>query len=176
MRRFAYLIPAALFATLVGYFLVALERDPAVLPSALLERPAPEFALAGLGDRPGFARADLAGGVALVNFFASWCVPCRAEHPMLMRLSNELHVPLYGIDYKDKPEDATRFLNDLGDPYGRIGVDREGRVGIDFGVYGVPETYVIDKGGRIRLRHVGPLTPEALRQEIEPLLRELGRS
>ena len=176
MRRLVYLLPVLAFTALVAYFLLALQRDPSVLPSAMLDKPAPEFALDGLGSTPGLARADAAGQVIMINFFASWCVPCRVEHPVLMRLSNELSVPLYGIDYKDKPEDATRFLGELGNPYKRIGTDRDGRVGIDFGVYGVPETYVIDKAGRIRLRHVGPLTPEAVRDEIMPLLRALQTS
>ncbi len=173
MRRLLYLLPVVAFTGLVAYFFLALQRDPSVLPSAMIDKPAPEFALEGLGTAPGLARADAAGQVVLVNFFASWCVPCRVEHPLLMQLSHQLKVPLYGIDYKDKPEDAARFLGELGDPYKRIGADRDGRVGIDFGVYGVPETYVIDKAGRIRLRHVGPLTPEAVRDEIVPLLRAL---
>jgi cytochrome c biogenesis protein CcmG/thiol:disulfide interchange protein DsbE len=139
----------------------------------MIDQPTPDFALAGLGDKSGLARADLASDVAVINFFASWCVPCRTEHPLLMRLSGDLKVPLYGIDYKDKPEAAARFLEQLGDPYRRIGVDRDGRVGIDFGVYGVPETYVIDKAGRIRLRHVGPLTAEDVAREIAPLVKAL---
>lgn len=176
MRRLVYILPALLFAALLVYFFLALSRDPGVLPSAMIDKPAPDFALAGLANPSGLGRGDLAGRVVLVNFFASWCVPCRAEHPLLMRLADELHVPLYGIDYKDKPEDAARFLRELGDPYGKIGADRDGRVGIDFGVYGVPETYVVDKAGRIRLRHVGPLTPEAVAREIRPLVQELERS
>jgi cytochrome c biogenesis protein CcmG/thiol:disulfide interchange protein DsbE len=173
MRRLVYLLPVVAFTALVAYFLLALRRDPSVLPSAMIDKPAPDFTLGGIGAAPGLARADAAGQVVMINFFASWCVPCRAEHPVLMRLSHDLSIPLYGIDYKDKPEDATRFLGELGDPYKRIGADRDGRVGIDFGVYGVPETYVIDKAGQIRLRHVGPLTPEAVRDEVVPLLRAL---
>ena len=176
MRRLLYLLPVLAFTGLIAYFLLALQRDPSVLPSAMIDKPAPEFSLAGLGGAPGLARVDAAGQVVLVNFFASWCVPCRVEHPLLMRLSHDLKVPLYGIDYKDKPEDAKRFLDELGDPYKRIGADSDGRVGIDFGVYGVPETYVIDKAGQIRLRHVGPLTPEAIRDELIPLLRTLQTS
>jgi cytochrome c biogenesis protein CcmG, thiol:disulfide interchange protein DsbE len=176
MRRLVYILPALLFAALLIYFLLALRRDPGVLPSAMIDKPAPDFALAGVSDASGLGLGDLTGRVVVINFFASWCVPCRAEHPLLMRLADELHVPLYGIDYKDKPEDAARFLRELGDPYGKIGADRDGRVGIDFGVYGVPETYVVDKAGRIRLRHVGPLTPEAVAREIRPLVQELERS
>lgn len=176
MRRLIYLLPAVAFVALAVYFFVSLTRDPSTLPSAMINQPTPAFTLAGLGDKPGLARDEFTGQVVLINFFASWCIPCRTEHPLLMNLSRELSVPLYGIDYKDKPEDAARFLGELGDPYGRIGADREGRVGIDFGVYGVPETYVIDKAGRIRLRHVGPLTPADVARELAPLVKALQRS
>ena len=176
MRRLLYILPAVAFAALAIYFFVSLSRDPSALPSAMLDQEAPAFTLVGLGDRPGLARQEFAGQVVLINFFASWCVPCRAEHPLLMSISRELGVPLYGIDYKDKAEDAARFLSELGDPYGRIGADRDGRIGIDFGVYGVPETYVVDKAGRIRLRHVGPLTPADVAREIAPLVKALQKS
>ena len=112
----------------------------------------------------------------VINFFASWCVPCRVEQPLLMRLAKQEHVPLYGIDYKDKPEDALRLLAQLGDPFRRIGMDRDGQVGLNFGVYGVPETYVLDKTGHIRKRFVGPLTAEAVNKELLPLLKQLSRS
>jgi cytochrome c biogenesis protein CcmG/thiol:disulfide interchange protein DsbE len=179
MRRVLFLLPVALFLVLAGYFALALrpDHDPHELPSAMLDKPAPAFALAGLKDGSGLDRAALGDGqVTIVNFFASWCVPCRAEHPLLMGLGERLNVPLYGIAYKDKPSDAAHYLDQLGDPYKRIGLDEAGRVGIDFGVYGVPETYVIDKTGRIRLRFVGPLTAEALNKELLPLIKELGRS
>jgi cytochrome c biogenesis protein CcmG/thiol:disulfide interchange protein DsbE len=173
VRRLLYLVPAVAFAALAVYFFIVLSHDPSVLPSAMIDQPTPEFALSGLGEKPGLARADLKSEVVMINFFASWCIPCRTEHPLLMRLSADLKAPLYGIDYKDKPEDAGRFLQQLGDPYGRVGADHDGRVGIDFGVYGVPETYIIDKAGRIRLRHVGPLTPEDVAREIAPLVKAL---
>jgi len=176
MRRLIYLLPAVAFVGLVIYFFVSLSRDPSVLPSAMINQPTPAFTLAGLGDKPGLSRDEFAGQVVLINFFASWFLPCRTEHPLLMRLSAELKVPLYGIDYKDKPEDAARFLTELGNPYGGIGADRDGRVGIDFGVYGVPETYVIDKSGRIRLRHVGPLTAADVARELVPLVKSLQGS
>jgi len=178
VRRALYLLPMLLFLALAGYFTLALTsgRDPSVLPSALIDKPAPTFALAGLDGAPGLDRAALAGQVTLVNFFASWCVPCRVEQPLLLRLARDKAVSLYGIAYKDKPEDTEGYLKELGDPYRRIGLDESGEVGIDFGVYGVPETYVIDKSGRIRLRHVGPLTAEDVEQKILPLLQELGRS
>jgi cytochrome c biogenesis protein CcmG/thiol:disulfide interchange protein DsbE len=174
MRRLPYVLPILLFAVLAGYFFLGLKRDPGLLPSALLDQPAPEFALPGLGERPGLARADLAGRVTLVNFFASWCAPCRVEHPLLMRLAGEGTIALYGVDYKDQPEDATRLLAQLGDPYRRIGVDRSGRTAIDFGVYGVPETYVLDKDGRIRFRQVGPISASDYDDRILPLLKQLG--
>lgn len=175
MRRLVYILPALLFAALLVYFFLALSRDPGVLPSAMIDKPAPDFALAGLANPSGLGRGDLAGRVVLVNFFASWCVPCRAEHPLLMRLADELHVPLYGIDYKDKPEDAARFLRELGDPYGKIGADRDGRVGIDFGVYGVPESYLIDRDGNIRYRQVGPFTEDDIQKKLMPLIAELSK-
>lgn len=176
MRRLLFILPVVLFVGLAGYFALGLTRDPATLPSALIDKPAPHFELAGLGDKQGFATADFQGQVTLVNFFASWCVPCRSEHPMLMRLAEKEKVNLLGIAYKDDPAASTRFLTQLGDPYRRIGVDRDGRVAIDFGVYGVPETYVIDKEGRIRFRQVGPISPAAWDRDIAPLLRNLARS
>jgi cytochrome c biogenesis protein CcmG/thiol:disulfide interchange protein DsbE len=176
LRRLLFLLPLALFVVLAGYFGLGLFRDPALLPSALIDRPAPDFALPGLADGSGLAKADLAGGVVLVNFFASWCAPCREEHPLLMRLAAEGRVALYGIDYKDKPEDAARLLAQLGDPYRRIGVDRSGRTFIDFGAYGVPETYVLDKEGRIRFRQVGPISADDYDHKILPLLKQLGAS
>jgi len=176
MRRLVYVVPVLLFAALVVWFGIGLTKDPKKLPSALIDKPAPDFVLPPLGRRQGLAKSDLAGEVTLVNFWASWCVPCRIEHPILMRLAEEGKVRLVGIDYKDKPDEAEKLLSQLGDPYRRIGADRDGRVGIDFGVYGVPETYVVDKAGRIRFRQVGPLTPEDWEQHFRPLLEELGRS
>ena len=120
--------------------------------------------------------STLHGQVVVLNFFASWCVPCRVEHPILMRLAAQEKLPLVGVAYKDKVEDSRRILTQLGDPYRAIAVDAEGRLGIDFGVYGVPETYVIDKSGRIRKRFVGPLAPDVVERELLPLLRELNRS
>jgi cytochrome c biogenesis protein CcmG/thiol:disulfide interchange protein DsbE len=176
MRRLAYLIPIILFAALVIGLTVGLGSDPERLPSALIDRPAPEFVLPPLNDKPGLARADLGGRVMLVNFFASWCAPCRIEHPVLARFAASGRVPVYGIDYKDKPEDALKWLGSLGDPYGRIGVDRDGRIAIDWGVYGVPETYLVDRAGRVRYRYAGPVTAEVLKQEILPRIEALNRS
>ena len=177
MRRVLYLLPVAVFAVVAGYFAVALKPgyDPHAIPSPLIDRPAPGFELAGL-EGAGLSRAALDGQVALVNFFASWCVPCRAEHPLLMRLSEQEHMRVYGIAWKDRPENAARFIAQLGDPYRRIGVDESGRAGIDFGITGVPETFVIDKTGHIRRHYGAPLTPEQVKNDLLPLLRELGRS
>ncbi len=172
-----YFVPLALFAALAGYFGVALfsGRDPRELPSALIDRPMPGFALPGLGEGGGVAAEGLRGGVVVVNFFASWCAPCRVEHPLLLRLARQERVHVVGIAYKDRPEDSRRFLAELGDPYRGVGVDRDGRVGIDFGLYGVPETYVVDRAGHIRKRFVGPLTPALLERELLPLVRALER-
>ena len=178
MKRIVFLLPLALFLILAGYFALSLRpgRDIHELPSAMLEKPAPSFDLPGLGHSTPLALSALKGHPFVVNFFASWCVPCRIEHPLLMRLAQQNRIPLYGIDYKDKPEDGTRLLATYGDPYRLAGMDRDGRTGLDFGVYGVPETYVIDAGGIIRKRFVGPLTAETVDQELLPLLKQLGQS
>ena len=173
-RLLLFGVPLALFL-LVGLFLaVGLTRDPSTLPSALVGKPAPEFALPPLEgrDQHGLSRADLGGQPTLVNVFASWCVPCRIEHPQIARLA-ELGAVVHAINYKDRPEDAKAWLAELGDPFRHIGADRDGRVAIDWGVYGVPETYVVDKDGRIAYRHVGPLQPQDLERTVLPLLERL---
>lgn len=177
MRRLAYLLPLALFAALAGYFALALfsGRDPRELPSALLDKPMPAIDLPSLTDGPRLTTAALLGQVTVLNVFASWCAPCRVEHPLLIRLARQERVRLVGIAYKDRPEDSRRFLAELGDPYQAIGIDRDGRAGIEFGLYGVPETYVIDRAGHIRKRFVGPLTPALVERELLPLLRALAR-
>jgi cytochrome c biogenesis protein CcmG, thiol:disulfide interchange protein DsbE len=175
LRNLLFILPVLLFIALAGYFALALRSgDPHELPSALLNKEAPYFALAGL-DGSGITRDGLKGGPVLINFFASWCVPCRIEHPLLMRLAEHDHLPLYGIDYKDQPADAQKLLAQFGDPYRAIGMDRDGHVGLDFGVYGVPETYVLDSTGHIRKRFVGPLTAQQVNDELLPLLRQLGQ-
>lgn len=150
------------------------DYDPRGVPSALIGRPVPDFALPPLegSGRPGLAAADLRapGRPVLVNFFASWCLPCVVEHPMLMRLSRQ-GVPVHGVSYKDRPADSLAFLRRHGNPYDRLGVDEPGRVAIEWGLYGVPETYLLDREGIIRWRWAGPLTEEVLRQDLEPLLR-----
>jgi cytochrome c biogenesis protein CcmG/thiol:disulfide interchange protein DsbE len=178
MKRVFYLLPLVIFVVLAGYFMVSLRpgHDMHELPSAMIEKPAPGFDLAGLGDGKKLTLDGLKGHAFVINFFASWCVPCRIEHPLLMRLAQQDHLPLYGIAYKDKPADSTRLLATFGDPYRLIGVDRDGRVGLDFGVYGVPETYVIDAAGVIRRRFVGPLTADVVEKDLMPLLKQLGQS
>ena len=176
-RKLAFILPAALFAVLLVVFAIGLTHDPHLLPSALINRPAPDFALPGLYETAaGLTRQDLDGRVTLVNFFASWCAPCREEHPQLMALARRPSVALDGIAYKDKPEESRRFLDRLGNPFGHIGVDRDGTTAIDFGVYGVPETYVVDGTGHIRYRHVGPLTAEDVKEKILPLIEQITAS
>ncbi|MBL6456041.1 DsbE family thiol:disulfide interchange protein [Belnapia sp. T6] len=178
-RRGLLLAPVAV-AGLAGAGFYAMLRglgtgryDPRGVPSALIGKPAPDFTLPPLegADRPGLAAADLkTGRPVLVNFFASWCVPCVIEHPQLMRMARE-GVPIFGIAYKDKPEDSLRFLKQHGTPYARLGTDQPGRVAIDWGLYGVPETYLIDGAGIIRWRMAGPVTEEILADQLTPLLR-----
>ena len=178
-RRLRYLLPVFVFVGLAAALGVQLlTGDPSKVPSALIDKPVPEFALPpvqGFEEAGGFATGDLGQGeIALVNIFASWCGPCRVEHPLLMALAEAGTVPLYGINYKDTPEDAERWLGRLGNPYTLMGADLDGRTGIDWGVYGVPETFVVDGAGRIRHRHVGVLSQFDLDETILPLIEELG--
>lgn len=177
MRRLLYILPLLAFAAVAAWFAIGLTRDPNRIPSALIDQPMPEFKLPPIAELgvPGLATDQIKGHVALVNVFASWCVPCRSEAPILMRLARENGVTLYGIDYKDQEKDGAAFLKEFGNPYKAIGVDGDGRVGIDWGVYGVPETFVIDRQGRIRHKQVGPITPEALKTTILPLVAQLSK-
>jgi cytochrome c biogenesis protein CcmG/thiol:disulfide interchange protein DsbE len=177
MGRLVYLLPLLLFVVLAGYFAATLGsgRDVHELPSAMISKPAPSFDLAALNNPEKFTLASLKGQPAVINFFASWCVPCRVEHPVLMRLKNENHLAIYGIAYKDKPEDSSRLLATYGDPYALVGIDQSGTTGLNFGVYGVPETYVLDGNGIIRKRFVGPLTADSVDHELLPLLKQLSR-
>ena len=173
-RWWVFLVPLIVAAALGAMFAVGLNHDPAVLPSALLNKPAPAFTLPPLpgADRPGLSRADLGGKPMLVNVFASWCVPCRVEQPMLERLAAQ-GVTIMGIDYKDRPQDVKDWLGEMGNPFTRIGSDADGRVAIDWGVYGVPETYVIDRAGTIVYKFVGPLQARDLDRTLLPLLEKL---
>jgi len=174
MKRF--LIPLGIFIVLVGFLAIGLKLDPREVPSPLIGKPAPDFKLALLSDpAKQLSPADLRGKVWLFNVWASWCTSCREEHPVLLELSRQGGVPIYGMDYKDQPGDAQAVLDRHGNPYVETVVDRDGRVGIDYGVYGVPETYLIDKNGIIRLKHTGPVTPDVLDKKILPLVKELQR-
>ena len=179
IRRFGLALPLLVFAVLAGLFWYALHGgDPSRLPSALIGKPVPQFdlppidgLLADSKDVPGFGAAELAQGEpTVVNVFASWCVECQVEHPLLLALGQEPGIRLYGIDYKDDAASARRFLGRYGNPYARVGADASGRTAIDFGVYGVPETYVIGGDGKIAFRHVGPLTEAVIKSKILPLL------
>jgi cytochrome c biogenesis protein CcmG/thiol:disulfide interchange protein DsbE len=168
-------IPLLIFGVLLGFLAVGLSLNPREIPSPLINKPAPAFSLPAL-DAPDqkISAQDLRGKVWVLNVWASWCVACRIEHPLLVEFSKAGMVPIYGLNYKDKRDDAIRWLVNFGNPYTRSLSDIDGLVGIDFGVYGVPETFVIDKQGVIRMKHIGPVTPEVLRDEIIPLVRKLG--
>lgn len=168
-------IPLLIFAVLLGFLAVGLSLKPREIPSPLINKPAPAFSLPSL-DAPEqkIAAQDLRGKVWILNVWASWCVACRIEHPLLVEFSRTGTVPIYGLNYKDQRDDAIRWLGKFGNPYTRSMSDMDGLVGIDFGVYGVPETFVIDKEGVIRMKHIGPVTPEVLRDDILPLVRKLG--
>ena len=169
------LIPLVIFAILMGFLAVGLGLKPREIPSPLINKPAPAFSLPVLDAPQQMVSAnDLKGKVWVLNVWASWCVACRIEHPLLVDFSKTATVPIYGLNYKDKREDAMRWLANFGNPYTRSLSDTEGLVGIDFGVYGVPETFIIDKAGIIRLKQIGPVTPEVLRDDILPLLKKLG--
>ncbi|MBV9828574.1 MAG: DsbE family thiol:disulfide interchange protein [Alphaproteobacteria bacterium] len=175
MRRWLFILPVLVFVVLVVGFYEELYTDTLVLPSPLIDQPAPATVLPPLDDKqPGIGAADLKGHVSLINFFASWCVPCREEHPVLNELAKAKKVPIYGVDYKDKKEAGAAWIASLGNPYTLIGADT-GRVGLDWGVYGVPETFIVDATGRIRYKHVGPLTTDDIQHTILPLVAKLQR-
>ena len=175
MKR--YLLPLLVFVLLAGFLAIGLKRDPREVPSPLINKPAPAFSLPQL-DAPDqqVAAKDLLGQVWLLNVWASWCVACRQEHPLLVDLSRAGQVKLYGLNYKDKRDDALGWLQKFGNPYLKSMSDTEGLVGIDYGVYGVPETFVIDKQGVIRYKQIGPVTPEAIRDTLLPLVAQLEKS
>ncbi len=173
IRRLWPLLPLAGFILVAVLFAFRLNAgDPSRIPSALLNKPVPEFSLPPIeeGAEAGLSSADLSKGVHLVNVWASWCGPCRLEHPILLQLAADKRFDLVGINYKDIPENAQRFLGALGDPFARIGADRDGKIGIDWGVYGVPETFVV-KDGIIVHKFIGPLSEEGLKSDLMPALR-----
>jgi cytochrome c biogenesis protein CcmG/thiol:disulfide interchange protein DsbE len=175
MKVLKFLIPLVIFAALAGFLFKGLYLDPREVPSPLIGKPAPEFALTQL-DKPQqtIRRADMLGKVWLLNVWASWCEACRDEHPYLVEFAKLKALPIYGLDYKDQREPAQQWLAERGNPYDASLFDRTGRVGIDFGVYGVPETFLIDKQGVIRFKQIGALTPEVLNDTVLPLLRKLN--
>ena len=177
MKTLRLLLPLAVFLIIVAFLWVGLYRDPREVPSPLVDKPAPAFTLAQLHE-PGkkLSTDDMKGQVWLLNVWASWCVSCRVEHPLLVELARANVVPVIGLNYKDRNELGKQWLAQNGDPYKLSVVDADGRVGIDWGVYGVPETFVVDKAGVIRYKQIGPVTAEALEQKILPLVRELQKS
>ena len=182
--RLIFLLPGILFLMLAGLFLFQLVqgRNPAEVPSALIDKPVPTFSLAPLEGLtadgkpvPGFSSKDLKGRVTVVNVWASWCGPCRQEHPLLVDLAGDPSVRVVGINQRDNPDNARRFLGALGNPYAAVGVDPNGRASIDWGVYGVPETFIVGPDGRIRHKQIGPLTPETL-AAFKDRLRQIPRA
>ena len=170
-----YLLPLVVFLAMAGFLYVGLGLNPNDVPSPLVNKPAPQFELSQLhATQQRVSGSDMLGKVWLLNVWASWCVACRQEHPLLMQLARTGEVPIVGLNYKDGRSVAIKWLEDFGDPYVVSGFDEDGRVGVDFGVYGVPETYVIDKEGIIRHKHIGPIGLDALQTDILPLVRELN--
>lgn len=171
-----FLVPFALFVALIIFFAIGLNRDPREIPSPLINQPAPAFNLQQLQvpAKP-FSPADMRGQVWLFNVWASWCVSCREEHPVFVELAKRNLVPIVGLNYKDQRADALQWLAQFGNPYVLSVTDFDGRIGIDYGVYGVPETYVIDKQGVIRMKHIGPVTPQILQDKILPKVQELSK-
>ena len=175
--KLKFLIPLVLFVILVVFLAMGLNRDPQEIPSPLINKPAPAFEIPQLSEtNRTFSPASMKGQVWILNVWASWCVACREEHPVLVELARSKVAPVIGLDYKDKREDALAMLAMQGNPYLLSAFDANGRVGIDYGVYGVPETYVIDKTGTIRFKHIGPITMNILNQKIYPLISELQKS
>ena len=174
MRSLKFIVTFVLFLVLAGFFAVGLQRDPREIPSPFIDKPAPAFKLQQLHDgaKP-FAPEDMKGRVWMLNVWASWCVSCRVEHPLLVEMSKRNIVPIVGLNYKDQRDAGIQWLTRFGNPYVLSAYDLDGRVGIDYGVYGVPETFVIDKQGVVRYKQIGPITPEALEKKILPLLKKL---
>ena len=177
MKVLKFLLPLALFLVLVGFLAVGLQRDPREVPSPLIGKPAPAFSAARMDDMAQrISRQDLLGKVWVLNVWASWCAPCREEHPVVSAFARSGAAPVYGLNYKDQLAAGRAWLLQQGNPYTATLVDPDGRIGLDFGVYGVPETFVIDKTGTVRFKHVGVLTPAVVRERIEPLIQSLNAS
>ena len=175
MKYLKFLIPMGIFLVLVLFLGAGLKLDPKEVPSPLIGKPAPAFALARLDDpAQTIRRDDLLGQVWMLNVWASWCVACREEHPLLVEFAKSKMLPIYGLNYKDQRAAGQKWLADFGNPYTASLTDLDGRVGIDYGVYGVPETFIIDRQGVVRFKQIGPVTPEVIRTKIEPLVRQLN--
>ncbi len=175
MKYLKFLIPMGIFMVLVLFLGAGLKLDPKEVPSPLIGKPAPAFALARLDDpAQTIRRDDLLGQVWMLNVWASWCVACREEHPLLVEFAKSKMLPIYGLNYKDQRAAGQKWLADFGNPYTASLTDLDGRVGIDYGVYGVPETFIIDRQGVVRFKQIGPVTPEVIRTKIEPLVRQLN--
>lgn len=174
MRYLLFALPLVALVALVAVFATSIDRDPGLVRSVLIDKPAPVFSMQEVPELglPGFDTEALKGEVTVVNVFASWCIPCRDEHPLLVALKEVTGVRLFGINQADAPENARAFLAELGNPYDAVGADRDRRVSIDWGVYGVPETFVVDPQGIITFKHVGPLTPEAIETELLPAIEK----
>ena len=179
MTRFWIIVPLVLVFLVVALFVIlaiGLGRDPHEIPSPLINKPAPAFQLAQLNDpSKTFSAEQMKGKVWVLNVWASWCFSCREEHPYLLQYAKSGAVPIYGLNSKDKREDALGWLAELGDPYVLSVSDLDGRVGIDYGVYGAPETYLIDRDGLIRFKYVGPVSPDVWKEQILPLVRQLNK-
>jgi len=173
-RYLRYLVPLAIFFILVVFLFRGLSLDPKRVPSPLVGKPMPEFSLPRLKDPAAtLSDSDLKGKVSVLNIWATWCVSCRAEHEVLLQLANTGMVDIYGLNYKDERAAAQQWLRQLGDPYVANAFDADGRTGIDWGVYGAPETFIMDKQGMVRHKHIGPLTIDDLNTTILPLIAEL---
>lgn len=172
MKRLLFLLPAALFAAVIGAFMLGLRHDPSHITSVLIDKPLPAFALPAVRDNQGLASADFKGEPMLLNVFASWCVACREEHQMLLSLKQQ-GVIIQGLDWKDDAADGARYLAQNGDPYIRAGNDASGRTGIDLGVAGVPETFVVDGKGRVRYKFIGPIDADDWENTLKPMLQHL---
>ncbi len=172
MRYALFTLPLVALIALVAVFATSMDRDPGLVRSVLIDKPAPSFVMPAVPELgvPGFGTAELTGAVTVVNVFASWCIPCRDEHPLLVALKDVSGVRLFGINQADAPENARAFLQELGNPYDAVGADRDRRISIDWGVYGVPETFVVDAQGIITFKHVGPLTPDSVQGELLPAI------
>ncbi len=178
MRRLLFLLPLLAFAAIAGWFWLGLapNRNPSAVPSVMIGKHIPQFDLPALASgSPGLKSSELKGRVTLISFFASWCVPCRAEHPLLFTLAEDKRIEIDGIAYNDKPEKTNAYLNELGNPYSQVVVDQSGRTAIDFGLTGVPETYLVDRDGVIRFHLAGPLSEDVIEGQLKPLIAELAK-